>query len=264
MRVGSLRLLRIVRIVVRHRHHRDDLAGAHVGDDAGGGDRLELRRAPRSSSSRSACCTRRSTASSTGFCRRSVASPAMCSVGEPAAVEPFLDAGDALVVDVDVADHVRDLGAVRIDALVLGEEADAGNAEPVDFLLLLRRDLALEPDEAALRRTSRSRTSVASRSGITAVSSSTASSTSMMPLRLAEQRGRCARRSPGLRRCGRGCRAARSRPRRRRWPRRAAVAVGRHREHHEPARDDAVDRREGDDREPDARRAPWRARSTLP
>ena len=29
------------------------------------------------------------------------------------------------------------VGAVRIDALVLGEEADAGNAEPVDFLLLL-------------------------------------------------------------------------------------------------------------------------------
>ena len=57
--------------------------------------------------------------------------------GKPAAVEPFLDAGDALVVDVDVADQVRDLGAVRIDALVLGEEADARQAEPVDFLLLL-------------------------------------------------------------------------------------------------------------------------------
>ena len=45
---------------------------------------------------------------------------------QAAAIEPFLDAGDALVVDVDVADQVRDLGAVRIDALVLGEEADAG------------------------------------------------------------------------------------------------------------------------------------------
>ena len=29
-------------------------------------------------------------------------------VGEPAAVEPFLDSGDALVVDVDVAEQVRD------------------------------------------------------------------------------------------------------------------------------------------------------------
>ena len=71
-------------------------------------------------------------------------------VGEPARVEPFLDAGDALVVDIDVADDVGDLGAVRIDALVLGQEADAGKAEPVDLLALLGRDLALEPHEAAL------------------------------------------------------------------------------------------------------------------
>ena len=42
------------------------------------------------------------------------------------AVEPFLDAGDALVVDVDVADQVRDLGAVRIDALVLGRKPMPG------------------------------------------------------------------------------------------------------------------------------------------
>ena len=67
---------------------------------------------------------------------------------QAAAVEPLLDAGDALVVDVDVADQVRDFGAVRIDALVLGQEADAGQAELVDLALLLRRDLALEPDEA--------------------------------------------------------------------------------------------------------------------
>ena len=45
-----------------------------------------------------------------------------------------------------------DLGAVRIDALVLGQEADAGKAEPVDLLALLGRDLALEPHEAALGR----------------------------------------------------------------------------------------------------------------
>ena len=45
--------------------------------------------------------------------------------------------GDALVVDVDVADQVRDFGPTGIDALVLGQEADAGNAEAVDLLLLL-------------------------------------------------------------------------------------------------------------------------------
>ena len=101
-------------------------------------------------------------------------------VGESAPVEPFLDAGDALVVDIDVTDHVRDHRAVRIDALVLGQEADAGNAEPMDLLPLLRRDLAPEPDEAALRRRAARAPSLASRSGKVAVSNSTASSTSMI------------------------------------------------------------------------------------
>ena len=58
------------------------------------------------------------------------------------AVGPFLDAGDALIVDVDVADQVRDLGRVRIDPLVLGEKADAGNAEPMNLELLLGRYFA--------------------------------------------------------------------------------------------------------------------------
>ena len=53
--------------------------------------------------------------------------------GKPLAVEPLLDAGDALVVDVDVADHVRDLRPVGIDALVLLEEADARNPEAMHF-----------------------------------------------------------------------------------------------------------------------------------
>ena len=221
-------------------------------DDAGGGHRLELRRARRRvrRAARAARADRR--ASSTGFCSRSVASPARCSAASPLAVEPLLDAGDALVVDVDVADHVRDLGAVRIDALVLGEEADAGQAEPVDLLLLLRRDLALEPDEAALATTSRSRTSVASRSGSTAVSSSTASSTSMMLARLGEQRRRAhvgredlavAVEDVGPRGRDRvladGCGARRGRRHRR--------------EHHEPHGDDAIDDGESDDGEADAR-----------
>ena len=57
--------------------------------------------------------------------------PGQVQVGEPAPVEPFLDAGDALVVDIDVADEVRDLGAVRIDALVLraGSRCREGRAD---------------------------------------------------------------------------------------------------------------------------------------
>ena len=66
------------------------------------------------------------------------------------AVEPFLDAGDALIVDVDAAEQMRDFGAVGIVALVLRQEADAGQALVIDLALLFRRDVALEPDEAAL------------------------------------------------------------------------------------------------------------------
>ncbi len=69
-------------------------------------------------------------------------------VGQAVAVEPFLDAGDALVVDIHQADQMRDLRTARIDALVLAQEADAGNAEAMNVLLLLRRDLALQPDKA--------------------------------------------------------------------------------------------------------------------
>ncbi len=148
---GIERLTRIVGIVVRLRHHGDDLAGAHVGDDAGGGDRLEL-------------LTRRDQlvaqrvldAQVDGELDRLLqpvgGKARQMEIGEPAAVEPFLNAGNALVVDIDVPDDVRDLGAVGIDAFVLGQKADAGNAEPVDLLTLLRRDLALEPDEAPLGR----------------------------------------------------------------------------------------------------------------
>ncbi len=72
--------------------------------------------------------------------------------GEPLPIEPLLDAGDALVVDVHVADLVRHDRPVWIDALVLGQEADTRDPEPVNFALLAGRDLALEPDETALRR----------------------------------------------------------------------------------------------------------------
>ena len=72
--------------------------------------------------------------------------------GEALVVEPFLDAGDALVVDIDVAEQMRDFGAVRIIALVLVEEADARQALVIDLALLFRGDVALEPDETAPRR----------------------------------------------------------------------------------------------------------------
>ena len=66
-------------------------------------------------------------------------------------VEIFLHAGDADVVLVDIAEHVRADRAIGIDALVLGEEADARKAEMKDLGPLFRRDLPLDPDEALSR-----------------------------------------------------------------------------------------------------------------
>src|SRR5262249_61412235 len=72
-------------------------------------------------------------------------------VGKPAAIKPFFDPRDALVVDVDEADQVRDFRAVGIDALVLGQEPDARDAETMGLLLLPCREITLEPGEATPR-----------------------------------------------------------------------------------------------------------------
>src|SRR5258708_34470947 len=72
-------------------------------------------------------------------------------IGKTAVVDPFLDAGVALIVDIDVTNNVREFVAVRIDAFVLGQESDARNAEAVHFTLLGRRDVPLEPSKTTLR-----------------------------------------------------------------------------------------------------------------
>ena len=67
------------------------------------------------------------------------------------AVQIFFNAGNALVVDVHATHDMAQRRAIRINALVLHDEADAGQAELVDRRLLLGRDLALEPEEALAR-----------------------------------------------------------------------------------------------------------------
>jgi hypothetical protein len=66
-------------------------------------------------------------------------------IGKTIGVEPFLHSGDALVVDVDEADQMRDFVAGGVDPLVLAQETDAGNAEAVNFLLLQWRSEARSP-----------------------------------------------------------------------------------------------------------------------
>ena len=136
MRLGSSASFGIVRIVIRHRHHRDQFAGAHIGDEAGGGD-LNLVFLLRGEQLVAQRVLHAQIDRELDRLLQAVGGEARhVQVGKPTRVEPFLDAGDALVVDIDVTDHMRDHRAVRIDALVLGQEADAGNAEPVDLLLL--------------------------------------------------------------------------------------------------------------------------------
>ena len=72
-------------------------------------------------------------------------------IGQALLVEVFLHAGDADIVLVDETDHMGSNRPIGIDALVLGHEADARQAEVEDLRPLLRRDLALDPYEAFLR-----------------------------------------------------------------------------------------------------------------
>src|SRR5262249_19982080 len=69
---------------------------------------------------------------------------------ETLSIKPFFNSGDPLVVDVHMANLVRDDRPAWIDTFVLRKQADAGNAEAMNFRLLAWRDLALEPDETTL------------------------------------------------------------------------------------------------------------------
>ena len=71
-------------------------------------------------------------------------------IGQTLLVEIFLHASDADIVLVDVAEHMGGDRPVRIDALVLGQESYARQAEMEDLGPLFRRDLALDPHEAFL------------------------------------------------------------------------------------------------------------------
>ena len=72
-------------------------------------------------------------------------------IGQALFVEVFLHAGNADVVLVDEADHVRADRAVGVDTPVLRQETDARQSQMKDLGLLLRGDLSLDPNEAFLR-----------------------------------------------------------------------------------------------------------------
>src|SRR3546814_2030803 len=55
-------------------------------------------------------------------------------------VEMLLDAGNALAVDIGVAQHMDGQRTLRIDAALLVMEIEAGHAKAVDFVLLARSE----------------------------------------------------------------------------------------------------------------------------
>ena len=128
----------IVGIEVGKRFQRDDLAGVDVDDRARrrlGAELLQSRRqfvaqrVRRLEIERQAHRLQRV---------RIDAETGDMRIGQALLIEIFLHAGDADIVLVDEADDMRADRSVGIDALVLGQEADAGQAEMEDFLLLLR------------------------------------------------------------------------------------------------------------------------------
>ena len=82
-------------------------------------------------------------------------------------VEIFLDARLSFMIDADIAQHMREEVAERIDAALFGLEIETGNAEIVGSALLARREVALDPDETELSRESFLARSSSSRSGKT-------------------------------------------------------------------------------------------------
>ena len=60
-------------------------------------------------------------------------------------VEALLDPGNAVIVGIDETDDLGKKRALRIDAAVLRHEPQRRHAQFHDVLLLLRREIALDP-----------------------------------------------------------------------------------------------------------------------
>ncbi|MGY3456969.1 hypothetical protein ACVWW5_002419 [Bradyrhizobium sp. LM3.4] len=248
--VGVVRFLRIVGIEVRKGDHRHDLAGLDVGDDAGGGLGVVLLLGLQEFVAQGVLDAQIDRELDR-LLQPVGGKTCAVEIGQPLIVEPLLHAGDALVVDVDETDEVGDLVAGRIDALVLAQEADAGNAELVDVLLLLRRDLTLEPDEALARRQALA--------NLDLVEVGHGGGQELDRLILVDDAARLPEQARRFD-VGREDRAVaiddvgpRGRDHLLRRGAARAVGVGADREHHEPAADQGVDRDEGEHRQADAR-----------
>src|SRR5262249_33622363 len=134
----------VVWIKVRHGHDRNDLAGVDVGNQASGGLGLVL------FARINELVTQRILYAQVDckFDRPlQWVGRETCHMqcGETLSIQPLFNSGDTLVVDIHMANLMRDHRSIGIDALVLRKEADAWYPESVNFQLLAWRNLALEP-----------------------------------------------------------------------------------------------------------------------
>src|SRR4051794_20945294 len=141
------RVDRIVGVEVGQRDEPDHLAGVDVHDGGGAGLGLELGGAYREFVAQRVLNPQIERELDGLKVRRVGRKPRAGQVLQPLRVDMLLDARDADVVDAGEAENMRRRDAVRVDALVLGHEADARNAEAMHLGLLARRDLALDPGE---------------------------------------------------------------------------------------------------------------------
>ena len=136
----------MVRIEIRQRDEADDLARMHVDHEAGGGLGVEGRDSILELLAQHVLHTEIER-DGDGFVTLGILG--MRHGQLRIVVDELLDSRQALAVDIDQADDVARGRAHRIDAAIFVDEGETWQAELVNLLLLLRRQLPLDAHEPA-------------------------------------------------------------------------------------------------------------------
>ncbi len=126
----------LVGVEIRQRHHRDDLAGAHIHDDPGGAlgaEILDHLQQFFAQDELHAGIERQLDWLAVPFC---------------GGVEPAFDPGQTLIVDAAIAHDMRGQIPIGVEAALLRREIEPGNAEAVDGVLLAWGQRPLQIDKA--------------------------------------------------------------------------------------------------------------------
>ena len=122
----------MVRVEIRQRHHRQDLAGVDVHDQPGGAFRGEVVDHPLQ-------LLVEDVLEAQVERQLQRLSPVL-----QRAVEAALDPSEAGIVDPGIADDMRRQCPIRIDAAFFVLKLNARNTELIDLVLLMRRQMAFQ------------------------------------------------------------------------------------------------------------------------